>query len=136
MASYKVAHLSQLRSPVGAEPGSYEWKPIRNHFGVRAFGVNAMVAHKAGDQVVEPHTEAQANAARHEELYYVATGCARFVVAGDAFDAPVGTLVFVSDPQALREAKAIEPDTTVLVVGAAPGVPFSVSAWERKYFDV
>lgn len=132
---YKVANLADIPAPVTPDPEWYEWKPIRHHLGIRAFGVNAGIAHNVGDWVVEDHTEVQENAARHEELYFVVSGRAAFVVDGDAFDAPAGTLVFVADPSARRSAKALEAGTTVLYVGARRGAPFVVSPWERKYFD-
>ncbi len=135
MASkYRVARLAEIPSPVPPDPDSFEWKPIRHHLGVRAFGVNAGVAPRAGDWVVEKHTEVQDGAAGHEELYFVASGHARFSIDGEEVDAPVGTLVFVPDPETLRSAKAQEAGTTVLYVGARPGSAFEVSSWERKYF--
>ena len=95
---------------------------------------NAGVAPRAGDWVVEKHTEIQADAAGHEELYFVARGSARFTIDGEEFDAPAGTLVFVPDPATLRSAKAQEPGTAVLYIGAKRGEAFDVSRWERKYF--
>ena len=56
-ARYHAASISDIRSPIPREPGSYEWKPVRQHFGVQSFGVNLMVAPEAGDWVVEEHTE-------------------------------------------------------------------------------
>ncbi|HXV77359.1 MAG TPA: hypothetical protein VD788_13655 [Candidatus Polarisedimenticolaceae bacterium] len=132
---YRVATLDDI--PRGAEPGagSYEWKPIRHHLGIRAFGVNAGIARQPGDWVVEDHTELDDNASGHEELYYVARGRARFTIDGNELDAPAGTLVFVADPATRRSAKACEAGTTVLYVGARAGQAFTVSPWERKYFD-
>ncbi len=130
---YRTAHLSKIATLTEPEPGNYEWKPIRHALGIRAFGVNGFVAKNAGDCVIEEHTEVQDNAARHEELYVVAAGHATFSVAGEEIDAPAGTLVFVGDPTALRTAHAVEPGTTVLVVGGEPGVAYSVSGWEQKY---
>jgi quercetin dioxygenase-like cupin family protein len=131
---YRVAKLADIPSPVATAPEWYEWKPIRHHLGIRAFGVNAGVAHHAGDWVVEDHTELQDNAAGHEELYFVVRGHARFTIDGEEVDAPAGTLVFVADPGARRAAKAREPETTVLYIGARRGQAFEVSRWERKYF--
>jgi hypothetical protein len=133
--TYKIATLDDIQSPVPPDPDSFDWKPIRHHMGISAFGVNAGVARNVGDWVVEEHTERQGGAAGHEELYYVASGHARFVIEGEGIDAPAGTLVFVRDPDALRSAKALEAGTTVLYIGAEPGAAFEVSPWERKYFD-
>ena len=132
---YTVARLDDIPSPVPPDPDSFVWKPIRHHMGVRAFGVNAGVAPRAGDWVVEEHTERGGGAAGHEELYYVANGHARFTVDGEEFDAPAGTLVFVPDPDTLRSAKALSAGTTVLYMGAERGVAFTVSPWEKKHFD-
>lgn len=57
-------------------------------------------------------------------------GAARFRVAGEEFDAPPGTVVFIRDPAARRAAVATEPNTTALAVGGAPGRPYEVSPWE------
>ncbi len=60
----------------------------------------------------------------------VVTGTARFLVAGDRFDAPAGMLVFVPT-KVERAAWASEPGTAVLAVGAPPGA-LRVSDWERR----
>jgi quercetin dioxygenase-like cupin family protein len=131
--AYQVAKISEIPSPVPAEPGSYEWKPVRHHFSVRSFGVNANVA-GAGDVLVEEHTEIEDSGTRHEELYVVVSGRATFTVAGDEVDAPAGTLVFVPDPATVRSARALEDGTTVLAIGGEPGAAYCVSPWEQKYF--
>jgi hypothetical protein len=131
---YRTQRLDDIPSPIETPSGAPEWKPIRHHFDVRAFGVNANVAHSAGDPVVEDHTEIQEGCMRHEELYLVTRGHARFSVAGETIDAPAGTLVFVRDPEARRGAVALEAGTTVLAIGGEPGVAYRVSPWEEKYF--
>ena len=104
-----------------------EWHPVRHPLGSRAFGTNGYVGQQAGDLVIEAHDEDE-----HEELYVVLRGAARFTVDGDAFDAPAGTLVLVTPPSH-REARALEPGTTVLVVGGTPGRAFAVSEWEERW---
>jgi hypothetical protein len=123
MSTYKAAHLDdvELRDT---------WIPVRDHFGISAFGTNAYRAKKAGDDVIGNHSEVMA---RHEELYVVVSGHATFTIGGDEIDAPKGTLVFVSDPEARRGAVAKEAGTTVLVVGATPGEAFEVSPWEESW---
>jgi hypothetical protein len=133
-APYRKAHLSELPSPVAPEPGSYEWKPVRHHFGIRSFGINAQVGAHAGDWVVEEHTELEGSATRHEELYYVARGHAEFTVGGERFDAPEGTFVHVPDPAVVRSAVAKQPDTALICIGAEPGAAYAVSGWELDYF--
>jgi tetratricopeptide (TPR) repeat protein len=103
---------------------------VRKHFDVGAFGVNAYSADEAGGRVIEDHTETGGGAARHQELYYVLRGAARFTVGGHEFAAPEGTFVFVRDPETRRGAVADEPGTTVLAVGGNPGQPYGVSPWD------
>jgi tetratricopeptide (TPR) repeat protein len=109
--------------------GQLKWKPLRRPLGVTAFGVNAYWAENAGDELIESHDELGAGAGRHEELYVVIGGAARFTVAGDEFHAPARTVVFVRDPAARRGAIATEPNTTALAVGGASGQA-EVSPWE------
>jgi tetratricopeptide (TPR) repeat protein len=110
--------------------GELKWKPLRRPLGVTAFGVNAYWAEQAGDELIEEHDELGAAAGKHEELYVVIGGTARFIVACDEFEAPTGTVVFVRDPAARRAAVATEANTTALVVGGTPGRPYEVSPWE------
>jgi len=105
--------------------------PIRNHFGVRSFGINAYVARHAGDRIVGEHDHADPDDEKHEELYFVHTGSARFVVDGEVIDAPAGTWVSVADVRSRRSATALEDGTTVIVIGAEPGAAYEISGAER-----
>jgi hypothetical protein len=106
--------------------GSLVWKPVRKTLGVTAFGVNAYVAERAGDDVVEEHTEEQLG---HEEIYVVLTGAATFTVDGETFTAGAGTLVYLDDVTQRRQATATEAGTTVLAIGGTLGA-HEVSPWE------
>jgi hypothetical protein len=118
---------------IPAVDGRLRWKPVRRTLGIRAFGVNAYVA-DAGQEVVETHDELTgAGPGGHEELYVVVTGHARFTIDGEDVDAPAGTLVFLPEPAAQRGARAVQDGTTVLAIGAQPGQPYSVSAWESSF---
>jgi tetratricopeptide (TPR) repeat protein len=127
-ATHAVAPLSDVTSQPGAEGST--WIRVRKHFDVGAFGVNAYSAREPGGRVIEDHTETGSAAGRHQELYYVVRGRARFTVGGEELDAPEGALVFVRDPELRRGAVAAEPGTTVLAVGATPGQPYEVSPWD------
>jgi AraC-like ligand binding domain len=127
MARYATAHLDDLEAIPG--PDTLTWHPVRAHLGIRAFGTNAYTAQRAGDDVVEPHTEDPDLA--HEELYFVARGRATFRLDGEELDAPAGTYVFVADPAVHRHAVAAEPGTTVLSFGGPP--TFTPSAWEWSF---
>src|SRR6478736_3971245 len=81
------------------------WAPLRRHFGVTAFGINAWTAAEAGGTLVGEHDETRSG---HEELYVVLTGRATFTVAGETLEAVPGTVVFVRDPATKRTAVARE----------------------------
>ena len=136
---YALARLSEIPPVAEPEPGSYAWIPIRHELGVSAFGVNAWVGRNVGDQVIEPHRETpdgEAGVAQaQEELYFVTSGHATFTIDGEVVEAPAGTLVFVREPEAMREAVAREAGTTVLAVGAPVGEGFEVAPWESKHFS-
>ena len=134
-AGYVTAHLDDVPTLAFGTDAEPDWKPLRHHLGIGAFGVNAWVAPAAGDPAVERHDEVptEGGATGHEELYVVVRGAARFTVDGEEFDAPAGTLVFVSDPALTREAVATADDTVVLTIGAARGVAFEPSDWEGRW---
>lgn len=138
MSGYARAHLSDIEplEPPGGE--AVDWRPVRHQFGIEAFGVNAWIGHHAGDEVIEEHDELPTpddGTAGHEELYFVSSGTARFRVGEDEFDAVAGTFVAVRDPAVVRHALAAEDGTTVLAIGAAPGVAFSPSQWELRQVE-
>jgi quercetin dioxygenase-like cupin family protein len=127
MSAYEVVHLDELeRFPVDEE--GLTWRPIRRRLGIEAFGCNAYTAEKAGDRVVEEHLEQGG----HEELYFVAAGHATFTLGDEEVDAPAGTFVFAA-PGTKRGAHATEPGTTILALGAKPGVPHEISKWEAMF---
>jgi hypothetical protein len=109
-----------------------DWRPLRDALGVTAFGMNAYVGHEPGALVVEPHDEADSG---HEEVYAVIAGSARFTMDGHTFDVAAPGFVKPETPSVHREARAIEGGTIVLAVGAAPGKPFEVSAWETRQHE-
>ena len=124
---YEVVHLDELdRFPVDDE--GLLWRPVRRRLGITAFGTNAYTAEQGTERVVEEHHEQDG----HEELYFVASGRATFVLGDEEIDAPAGTFVY-AEPGTKRGAVATEPGTTVLAIGAKPGVPHEVSAWEEVF---
>jgi hypothetical protein len=123
-----IAHIDELeRIPVGDR--GLQWRPIRMHFGIRAFGTNAYTA-DVGSEIVEEHTEGKYG---HEEMYVVVSGRATFTIDGEEVDAPAGTIVHLPDPSVRRSAVAAEPGTAVLAVGGKPGQAFQPSAWELGF---
>ncbi len=82
-ANWHVARLEDIE-PRGRDI------PVREHLGIRAFGINAFTPGEDGTLINE-HDEAGSG---QEELYIVLDGKATFKVDGESFDAPQGTLVF------------------------------------------
>ena len=111
-------------------PAGFVWRPIRRHFGIRAFGVNAYTAKEAGGQIIEEHAETTYG---HEEIYLVVRGRARFTVDGAEHELAAGQLVFLRDPSLRRGAVALDADTVVLALGGKPGEPHVVSGWETMF---
>lgn len=109
-----------------------EWIPLRRHFGIQAFGVNAWSAEEDGAELIREHEETSIG---HEELYVVIEGRATFTVDGEEIDAPSGTAIFVRDPAVRRKAVVHSGPATILTVGAKPGEAFRVAPWE-EYADI
>ena len=122
MSEYKVARLEEIEE---IHDGRCPSRPVRHHFGITSFGVNAWTGKQAGDRIINEHDEA----GEDEELYVVTSGRARFELDGDLVDAESGTYVFVP-PGVKRTAFAEEPGTTILAVGAKPGEAFVPFGWE------
>ena len=124
MSGYQVTRLEDIDELTdGREP----WRPVRHHFGITSFGVNAWTGHTAGDRILNEHDEGEEDS--DEELYYVQQGRARFELDGETVDAPAGTLVFVR-PGVRRTAFAEEPETTIIAFGGVPGQAYQADGWE------
>src|ERR1700726_4681516 len=125
MSAYETAHLDDMATAQWPH-----WSPIRHHFGIETFGMNAY-RRNAGESAVPEHDESDGGA---PELFYVASGHATFSIGGDEVDAPRGTCLWVTDANATRSAVATADDTLVLAIGAAkPGEAFSPEGWEAHY---
>jgi mannose-6-phosphate isomerase-like protein (cupin superfamily) len=127
--AFRTLRIDEL-DPI--EVAGVRWHPLRHALGVRGFGVNAYSG-GPGDDVIEEHTESEEDGKGHQELYVVLSGHARFQIDGETVDAPAGTLVFLPEPTSRRHAVAQADGTTVLALGAEPGVPYEVSAWEWRF---
>jgi len=113
---YGVVRIDELDSyPISSQQG-LTWRPVRRHFDISSFGVNAYTAEEAGQRVVEEHREQDG----HDELYVVLSGRATFTVEGEEYDAPAGTLVHCP-PGTLR---------------SVPGEVFKPSGWEWVFAGV
>ena len=122
MSEFAVAHLEEISE---ISDGRCPWRPVRHHFGIASFGINAWTGREAGDRIINEHDEE----GEDEELYFVQSGRARFELDGEGVDAPAGTFVF-AHPGVKRTAFAEEPETTILAVGATPGQVYEPDGWE------
>ena len=124
MSGYAVARLDEIDE---LDDGRCPWRPVRLHFGITAFGVNAWTARNAGDRIINEHDESEPDS--NEELYLVMQGRATFELDGERVDAPTGSLVFAR-PGVKRTAFAEEPETIVLALGGTPGKAYENDGWE------
>jgi tetratricopeptide (TPR) repeat protein len=122
--NYAIASLDEIEE---IDDGRCPFRPVRFHFGIQSFGVNAWTAKNAGDRLINEHDEEGPTG--HEELYVVLNGHARFEIDGETVDAPAGSFVFAK-PNAKRTAFAEAAGTTLLAMGATPGVAYEAQGWE------
>jgi tetratricopeptide (TPR) repeat protein len=120
--SHRTATIAELQRDDG-------WAPIRRHFDVQSFGVNAWSTQEAGGTLIPDHDEVPS---AHEELYLVTAGHATFTVDGENVDAPAGTLVYVADPALRRGAVAKSAPATIVSMGGAPGQAYAPRSWEAN----
>ena len=81
------------------------WKSIRHHFGITAFGINAVT--KDADNVLIPeHDESESG---QQEIYFVHRGTVRVTLDGEEHEAPEGAMI---------------------AIGGTPGKAYEVGAWE------
>src|SRR4051794_35792202 len=90
--NWQVAHLDDIER-LGRDI------PVREHLGIRAFGINAYTPGEDGTLIGE-HDEAGSG---QEELYFVLDGNATFEFESETVAAPAGTFVYVA-PDAQRKA--------------------------------
>ena len=95
--------------------------PVREHFGIHAFGANAYTPREDGT-LINDHDESGSG---QEELYVVLDGSATFEIDGETFEAPAGTLVSVP-PGSRRKASG---KGTVLALGGTPGEAYQALDW-------
>jgi uncharacterized cupin superfamily protein len=130
MGGWWVRRLDEIPKIEPAEPRDPDWYPLQHHFGLTAFGINVYVARAAGDLLAEEHDEKRS---RHEELYYLTAGRARFELDGEEREVGPGTVVAVPDPSVRRQVVALEAGTTLLAVGARQAEKFK-STWGGRHF--
>ncbi|HYW28501.1 MAG TPA: hypothetical protein VE824_01735 [Gaiellales bacterium] len=110
--------------PVKATPYG-RWQQLNGPLGLDAFGLNAVVC-EPGEDIGISHDEAETG---HQEVYIVVSGRAAFTIGDEQIEAGPGTVVAASDPAATRDYRALEPNTRIVCVGAAPGEPHPYGEW-------
>lgn len=106
-----MAHAFGSLDEMGEGPG---FRKVRQALGVTAFGVNAIVMPPGLDGFDHYHDT-------QDELYFVHSGTARFVVDGEERLVGPGGLVHVSSTTHRKFSNAGEGELVVLVVGAHDG---------------
>jgi mannose-6-phosphate isomerase-like protein (cupin superfamily) len=129
MSSWRAVHIDDLEA-IPFPNAETTWRPLRQAIGARIVGMNAYTAERAGQDVVEPHAEAE-DGMGHQEVYVVLRGRATFTLDGEPLDAPAGTVVCV-DREVHRHAVATEDRTAVLALGGDPTFTPSSSEWIER----
>ena len=125
MSDYAAAQIDEIDE---INDGRCPYRPVRFHFGVTSFGINAFTGREVGDRLINEHDESQENDLQ-EEIYLVQQGRARFELDGERLDAPAGTFVFAR-PNVKRTAFAEEPGTTIVAIGGTPGKAYEAHGGE------
>lgn len=121
---WKVAAIEDIPPVKPDWPAT--WKSMRHHFGIRAFGVNA-VTKDAGNVLIPEHGHAETG---EQELYIIQRGTAVATLDGAQVEVPAGSAVAVEGP-VRRKFEATESPTTLIVVGGTPGKAYEIGDWEK-----
>ena len=120
---WKVADVNEIPPVKPDWPAT--WKSVRHHFGISAFGINA-VTKDAGNVLIPEHDEGSSG---QEEIYFIHTGEVRATLDGEAVTVEAGGMISVG-PAVRRKVEATASPTTLLVVGGTPGKAYEIGDWE------
>jgi mannose-6-phosphate isomerase-like protein (cupin superfamily) len=101
------------------------WKSIRHHFGITAFGINA-VTKDAGQVLIPEHNERESG---QQEIYFVHAGEVAATLGDERVTVPAGGLIAV-EPDVTRKIESTASPTTLLCIGGKPGAAYEVGDWE------
>jgi uncharacterized cupin superfamily protein len=121
---WAIADVHEI-PPIQADWGD-TWKSVRHHFGITAFGVNA-VSKGEGEVLIPAHDETESG---QQELFFVHEGEATAELDGETTRVPAGSFVAVG-PQTRRMFTAAATPTTLIAVGSPVGKAYEISAWEK-----
>jgi len=103
-----------------------EWKSVRHHLGISAFGINA-VSKATGETLTPAHDELESN---QQEVFFVHEGEATAILDGHEVIVRTGEIVAV-EPHVTRSFVARATPTTLLIVGAPVGAAYELPGWEQ-----
>src|SRR5437764_13116070 len=95
-AGWGVADVNEIPPVKPDWPAT--WKSVRHHFGITAFGINA-VTKDAGAVLIPEHHEAESG---QQEVYFVHRGGALVTLDGETHELAEGAMVAV-EPAAARK---------------------------------
>ena len=121
---WKVADVNEIPPVKPDWPAT--WKSVRHHFGISAFGINA-VTKDAGNVLIPEHDE---GSSAQEEIYFVHTGEVRATLDGEAVTVQAGGMISVG-PAVTRKLEATASPTTLVAVGATPHKAYEIGDWEK-----
>ena len=122
--NWQIAAVDEI--PPVKEDWPATWKSVRHHFGITAFGINA-VTKDEGNVLIPEHDETQSG---QQELYFVHAGAVKATIDGEEVQMPVGSVLGI-EPAVTRKLESTESPTTLLVFGGTPGKAYEVGPWEQ-----
>lgn len=103
------------------------WHSIRNHFGISAFGINAVTINE-GEEITKLHNEIDGND-KHEEIFFVHKGRAEFEADGQKIMLEEGDFI-AFEPHVMRGGIAKASPTTIVMIGSPIGKAYKPPSWD------
>jgi len=122
-AGWHIADVNEIPPVKPDWPAT--WKSVRHHFGITAFGINA-VTKDAGNVLIPEHDEHESG---QQEIYFVHRGRVRVTLDGEAHEVPEGAMI-EGEPNVARKIESTSSPTTLIAVGGTPGKAYEVGDWE------
>jgi mannose-6-phosphate isomerase-like protein (cupin superfamily) len=122
-SGWAIAQVDEIKPAQPDWPAT--WKSVRKHFGIEAFGVNA-VTKEAGEVLIPEHDERESG---QQELYFVHRGGVKVTVAGEEVEVGEGGMIAVG-PETVRKIESTASPTTLIAMGGTPGQAYKGGEWE------